>query len=124
MRYISQFEINKDSRGMEYFDKTYEMLKHKTARDIGEIIVEKVGIEKKGESDMSMRFGIEIQAFSIDEWVKFKTQLKEYIELTNGPYGGNRMLDLIFIGKLFRSLENAELLNKEPNDERSVAKDA
>jgi len=109
MRFITQFELR-----TPFEIKNYKSLREKgTAEWLGLDIAKAFGWQSRGEttldlhSPVSERHTLEIEAFPMDKWLKFKAGINECIEqakANNYP----PMFALLSIGNLMKELESTE----------------
>jgi hypothetical protein len=107
---LTYLRIAKDPEGyLEHMKKSY-------ASEFGRMICKNIPFVKNEELSFPRQgvqdrmyinppeeiYECEVVAFSLENWQKFKNELKEYIEGTSAL----RVLDLIMIGKIFKGLEN------------------
>lgn len=103
MRYTTEFKIAPDAAVMDKnLDQRIEYLKKANAAEIGQMIKALVEFEELETGDPGKHFKLDIQAFDSKDWSYFKSQMKEYIEKSQG---GLSTFNLIVIGKMFRELE-------------------
>lgn len=110
MRYITEFKIPLDVVAMDKeLERRIEYSKEAGARELGSLIGSKVGWEEK--PDEGKHFVLEVQCFSMKDWIAFKQELKSYIETANAAGVGT--FNLIVIGKMFNEFEEKVLAETE-----------
>lgn len=104
MRFITQFEISPDEwhrMSEDYRKRKVEYLKQQQSKDVGILIGNTFGL--KEDSYFPLRWGMEFQAFKMDDWQNFKENLSQWM-LTMNSLGMNNLSE-IFLTKLFKEIE-------------------
>lgn len=103
MRFITEFKITEQE--LQYTNApVIDYRKKRGEMSMGDMIGKAFGWESPVLED-SNRYRLEVQVFPIEQWMKFKGELRKYIELAN-----NRELpttfNLLMVGKLLNELES------------------
>jgi hypothetical protein len=103
MRFITEFESTYEAFGEPNFDKYINAYKGRGELEIGAKIGEVFGW-KEDNQRFKIKNTLEIEAFPMDKWLKFKAGINECIEqakANNYP----PMFALLSIGNLLKELE-------------------
>lgn len=102
MRFITEFIVTEEE--LKYNNAPVIDFRKKRGTDsMGKMLSESFGWETPVLGDKN-RYRLEIQAFPYDKWMKFKDDLRSYIEVAEKT--GLATFNLIVVGKMLKELES------------------
>ncbi len=103
-RITQSFAISEETLSMaQNIDDIISCNKLDVSREIGQFVTNTFGFKEDIMSNNDRSYTTSFIAFSEDDWMKFKQDLKEYMfaaESINASF-----LDKVFVGKLIKELE-------------------